>query len=102
MKTLDEQIYEIVDEFTTPGKAERYISELLDSIKKVVADYIQSIELPENRPEWNIDSKYQIIDDTLGNRAQELYEDMRLGYNQALTDCQAKLDEVVKSLKETK
>ena len=74
-------------------------------IKQLVADYIESIELPKHREmteemtppkelaEAYLSNQLAMLDDLNG---------VTDAYNQALKDCQAKLDETVKYLKENK
>lgn len=48
--------------------------------------------LPEKRPKWDV-GEYQVIEDALGNKAEELYEDIRTGFNDALDQVKAIIEE---------
>ena len=122
MINLKEQIAKLVDEFTTPGKSERYVSELTENIIQAVADYIESIELPKvrtthitDREFANISSETIIIEVVFSDKTQKIaitpQPDIkqakklaRRAVGEAIENLykSAKLDEAVKELRNGK
>lgn len=45
----------------------------------------------EDKPAWDA-GKYQIIEDALGNGAEQLYSDMKLGYDQAKREIKTRIN----------
>ena len=79
----------------------RYIQELLD----LIADYIESIELPKHREMTEEMTPPSELTNAYLLNQWAILEDLNgvtEAYNNATKDCQAKLDEAVKALKENK
>ena len=83
MINLDERLKDLDLEFLA-GVPVSLTDEMIMQISSVVADYIESIELPKQL------------------QFGGLYEEERTSYNTAIRRCQAKLDEAVKELRNGK
>lgn len=98
--TLDDILIQFANKVIEFGSVELWTS--AEQLEKRLAVQQQSVTalkslfvavVGEDKPAWAA-GEYQIIEDILGNGAEQLYNDMKLGYDQAKREIKTRIEQL--------